>query len=167
MAYQISQISLFADILKLLTDKHGVANEDSKPRYLNAVIKAANIIVDEFGRDDRYAKDGEGLQAWLASDDTGASSLFMARTLGPLIGERVRNQSAEVRYPHDPEDFGRCLRLLKAAPALREHLGAMAPTHNAWWQLVENWAELEALYNEELPSGNAPKLYARMKALGC
>jgi hypothetical protein len=36
-----------------------------------------------------------------------------------------------------------------------------------WKNIIDNWSELTRLYLEELPTGRAPKLYERMKALGC
>ena len=34
-----------------------------------------------------------------------------------------------------------------------------------WERLAGAWPELTAIYLEELPTGNAPKLYARIKEL--
>ena len=71
---------------------------------------------------------------------------------------------AQVLAPHDPDDFGRCHRLLQAFPEWRSRLDEMR-AHPGWGPLVDAWSELEALYAEEIQSGKAPKLYARMCAL--
>lgn len=69
--------------------------------------------------------------------------------------------------PHDPSDFGRCYRLLKAFPRWRENLPLMAEVKPEWRKLIAAWSDLEKLYEEEIPDGTgaAPKLYAAMKAL--
>lgn len=101
-------------------------------------------------------------EEWLRSWDTGTSSLtiFCAFTgrheFGPGVGPNV---------PHDPADFGRCYRLLKVAPPeWRAGLQRVAERFPQWAPLVARWGELEALYEEELPTGKAPRLYARMRA---
>jgi hypothetical protein len=99
-------------------------------------------------------------EAWWRGPDTGASSkaLWMVLT-GHWDVLRVD------AVPHDAADFGRCQRLLMAIPGWRARIGEMALAPK-WGQLVAAWDELEALYNEEWPTGLCPKLYARMKELG-
>ena len=98
-------------------------------------------------------------RAWLHNGDTGISSLTIWSTLS---GERNPG-SADV--PHDPDDFGRCYRLLKVMPEWRERLPEVAKRYKAWRPLVDSWDELTALYEEELPKKKLPKLYARMREL--
>ncbi len=71
----------------------------------------------------------------------------------------------EYNYPHDPDDFGRCYRMLRAAPEFIPHVGTMAKSGKEWEALAKHWDELEKLYEQEYPTGKAPKLYARMKEL--
>jgi hypothetical protein len=97
-------------------------------------------------------------QQWIVSGDTGRSSV--------AIWSHMMHSRGNTEHPLDPDDFGRCYRLLKAIPAWRARIGEMASVSRVWGSLVEHWAELEALYVEELPTGRAPKLYARMKELG-
>ena len=162
---KLDQMKLVCDIGKLLAEKHGVV--DVSARHMSAIIDAANRLCDEFNRDDVTAPDGAGLAAWFGSDHVGMSSAYMARRLAPLAGlvcppHRLRDEYA---YPHDPSDFWRCLKLLDAVPALRSHIGAMAAYGPIWAAYVENWQEMAALYAEEEPTGNAPKLYALMQKL--
>lgn len=100
-------------------------------------------------------------QAWMRSGDTGTSS--------KAIWHRMMGHSmvSDTDTPWDPSDFGRCHRLLTAFPEWRKRIGEMAPVSPRWASIVASWDELEALYVEELKnaSGNAPKLYARMKQL--
>jgi DNA-directed RNA polymerase subunit RPC12/RpoP len=99
--------------------------------------------------------------AWLANGDTGISSKTIWFTL--------MNRTAPIEFrpdvPHDPSDFGRCYRLLKVMPSWRSRLPEVAEKHKSWRPLVAAWDELTALYEQELPTGMAPKLYARMRAL--
>jgi hypothetical protein len=103
---------------------------------------------------------------WLAGGDTGTSSItiwsVMRNCSMPYsrTGDRRRPSP-----PRDPDDFGRCHRLLETIPAWRSRMPEVADAHPEWADLVAAWDELTALYLEELPSGEAPRLYARMEAL--
>lgn len=116
------------------------------------------------------------LREWLQSGDTGTSSETMTWIAfgGP---------KPHTGYPHDPADIGRCFRFLKAFPEAKNRLNGLRAyegsdqeiTHSAgngtflytegdvWGALLDHWDEIEALYNEEIASGKAPKCYARMK----
>ena len=160
----IEQMRLVTEILNLLKG-HGAMTV--QPRHINAVIAAANLICDEFGRADQVAAPGSGLVAWACSDRVGMSSVFMARRLSAhaglrFPGHRIKDEPA---HPYDPDDFGRCLGLLEAVPELREHVPKMAEHGKVWTTYVAHWAEMEALYQEESPLGRAPKLAALMKRL--
>lgn len=100
-------------------------------------------------------------EQWAQSWDTGSSSLTIYnffRSIGGRDGDR-----AEV--PHDPSDFGRCYRLLKVAPEWRERLSDLGVAIPKWDRLVADWSSLELLFEEESPSGQCPKLYARIQEL--
>lgn len=110
------------------------------------------------GKLPRETREGDAI-AWLGNGDIGVSSatiwtVMMGRKASPRWGHDV---------PHDPADFGRCYRLLKAMPLWRSRLGEVAVRFPEWQRLVDAWDELTALYEEELPSGSAPKLYRRIK----
>jgi hypothetical protein len=94
---------------------------------------------------------------WRNGPDTGLSS----ETIWSVMMGRPPMRPSE---PLDPSDFGRCYRLLQAFPAWRDRMGEMAAIRG-WERLAPAWAELEALYVEELPSGKCPRLYARMREL--
>lgn len=95
---------------------------------------------------------------WKASWDTGISSL----TIWSFF---TGQHGGEVGIPHDPEDFGRCFRLLAKLPGWRASLPRLAERFPEWAPLVERWAHMERLYEEELPTGSAPRLYAFMRPL--
>lgn len=107
---------------------------------------------------DRLAASFADPHAWMAGPDTGLSSKTIWSV---MMGVHCARPSA----PMDPSDFGRCHRLLKAFPLWRERLAEVAAKHPDWSGLIEHWAELEALYEEELPTGRGPKLYKRMQEL--
>lgn len=155
----LSQIDLISAIVKHL-NKNGI--DDVIHRHMNAVIKAATDIVTEFAKPEKQVEAEMGAEKWLDSDHTGLSSRFMCWT---LTGKRQNIADEKYNYPHDPSDFGRCVGFLKAVPEARQHISRMVVTGKEWCGLAACWDELEALYNEEHPSGKAPKLYARMKEL--
>ena len=94
---------------------------------------------------------------WASGPDTGLSSMTIFR--------KMMNQPMGRCYvPRDPDDFGRCHRLLHAIPGWRARILEMVDVPG-WEHLAKNWDELEKLFLEEIPKGRCPKLYARMKAL--
>lgn len=97
------------------------------------------------------------IASWLNGRDTGASSIaivaFMEGASGPF------------RYPLDPDDLGRCIRLLAIAPEYRERWSEMAQASEEWAALVGAWDELVTLYAIEAPNRRAPKCYERMREL--
>lgn len=154
----ISQIELVNTILQAIS-VYGTPN--ILPRQINAVIRAADDILAELRKPERVAESGAGLAAWLASDRVGHSSRWMAKTLAGYWG----GSSAQYAYPLDPGDFGRCLGLLDACPELRAQLPAMADTGPEWAALIAHWKELEAIFQQEAPTGECPRLYDRMRTL--
>jgi hypothetical protein len=103
---------------------------------------------------------------WPGCGDTGLSSQAIWQHMTGLT--LPGRWSGRMEYPLDPDDFGRCYRLLSApwAAEWRARVGEMAK-YPGWPGLVARWDELEALYRKERPKGRAPKLYAAMQeALG-
>lgn len=162
-----SQIPLVAAIAKEL-DRQGYPNVN--PRLFNAIVRAADLICAEYSTPHTPAAPASGLAAWLASDETGESSLALAWALRePATSETVAHGRWPAfdrdAYPRDPGDFGRCVTMLEAVPVLRERLGQAAGISPVWSRLIAAWDDLESLYREERPSGEAPKLYARLKEI--
>lgn len=124
---------------------------------MNVVIECGTAIWKEAKRKRVYSSDRMGLYRWLNSDDTGLSSQFMAHILagGP---------ACENHYPRDPSDFGRCYRMLRAL----ENRVSVTPMENhgpVWAAYAKHWDEMERIYENELPSGKCPELYALMQKL--
>lgn len=111
----------------------------------------------------RASAAGDEELAWLRSTDTGTSSLtiFAALSRGahpvPLAG------GPDV--PYDPDDFGRCHRLLERFPAWRPRLIEVSRRHPAWAPFVREWARMTEVYERDLPSGGSAELYALMTEL--
>ncbi len=127
------------------------------------VMKANRLCPRCFGKEirmgafPRATAEGDPI-AWLTNGDTGMSSMTIWSV---MMGRKSNDPSV----PWDPSDFGRCYRLLRVMPSWRQRLPEVAAKHPAWTGLVKAWDELTALYEEELPRGTAPKLYARIKHL--
>ncbi len=98
---------------------------------------------------------------WLTGGDTGTSSKTIWSVMtGRTIGGRHRPS-----VPWDPDDFGRCHRLLELFPAWRSRMHEVAARYPEWAGLVTEWGDLTVLYCEEFPTGQAPRLYAQMQRL--
>lgn len=170
MQVRIPQMELVTEIIDLVNrhaKRQGIKNLPAEHYQINGIIAAANIIVEQMGRERRPATPGMGLSAWLNCDDTGTSSEAMAYRLTGICPPNMRNQEDKLAIPRDPDDFGRCHRFLEAVPDCRAKVPLMADVSETWAKLAAAWEELTALYLEELPTGQCPKLYARMQELGC
>lgn len=148
---QLNQIGLISAISTEIEKQ--IPGTPAEPRYMNAIINAANLICDEFRRPIVKTSSGMGLTAWLASDDTGASSKYMASILSGQF-------SVSHNYPWDPSDFGRCIRLLEAVPELESELHKMKACSPQWSAVVDNWDKWSELYKDR----NSNKLYQEMKS---
>lgn len=86
---------------------------------------------------------------WLAGDDTGISSKAI---LNAALGKPT-TPSKDYHWhnePYDPDDLGRCLRMLRLMPWAARGLAVLA-THSGYWAvLVEHWVELEKTLAEEV-----------------
>lgn len=162
---QLDQIKLIVAITKEVERQYKAAGQGraNVPIFqMQAIIEGANAVVAGFAREFTKATPGMGLDAWLKCDDRGMSSDAMCHA---CFGQpEVHRANA---HPIDPDDFGRCVRFLRAVPMAIGRLKLVAALSPIWAKLIAEWILLEALYLEELPTGKAPKLYERMKELGC
>lgn len=158
-----SQIDIISAVTKCL-EKSGFLTLNT--RQLNTVIEAANLILESLNEKHRPAAGSTGLSEWLRSDETGLSSRYMARVFSPASVPGERGEHGGINYPHDPDDFNRCVGLLNAVPAFREKIHLLENGHGpVWAALVPIWSELESLLEKEKPKGVAKKLYARMRSV--
>ena len=127
----VSQIELIATITKFL-DKQGV--KTMVPRQFNAIITAADSIIDEIEKPVVMASPGMGLNAWLNSDDTGISSKWMAAVLS--------GRTSPYGHPHDVDDFCRCMRLIEAVPEYANRLDELRGQSKEWDALLDRWGAI-------------------------
>jgi len=106
--------------------------------------------------------DVKTIAEWLKGPDTGTSSRTIVAAIHGSWGWGGVERGS---VPCDPDDFGRCHRLLERFPELRADFPTVATKYPEWAPFVREWPKLEALYREEVPTGTgaAPKLYAAMK----
>lgn len=143
-SYKFDQISIVTAITTELSRQHPSLPADHR---MNAVIAAANSIVAEYAREPVMAASGMGLSAWLNSDDTGASSLYMAWSLikpSDAFAEYINNPKPA--YPRDVDDLGRCIRLIEAVPEFGGRIPEMAHKGAHWMAVTSNWADWVEMY---------------------
>lgn len=149
--YHLNQMTLVTDIMDALARQ--VPGLPAEPRLMNCVIAAANTICAEFAKPLVKASNGMGLTAWLASDDVGMSSKFMASVLSGQF-------HSEFAIPYDPADFGRCVRMIQAVPELEQHFDKMLEHGPMWKAVVGNWASWSKMLEDE----QYEELYQLMRA---
>ncbi|TNV22107.1 hypothetical protein FH968_04320 [Buttiauxella sp. B2] len=148
---RFNQIALISAITEELNRQQPELPADDR---MNVIIKAANDICAEYSRELVVASRGMGLTAWLASDDTGLSSKFMASVLS------YGHFTAPNNYPRDPDDFGRCMRLVQAVPEFKGLIHLLVDHGPEWEAVANNWERWVELYS----SGDGRELYKEMKA---
>ena len=107
---------------------------------------------------------------WIVGRDTGISSKTIWSVMMGAVPENPHPFHFDV--PHDPDDFGRCYRLLQAVPEWRGRLPEVAARFPEWGPLVDAWGELEEMYVEvgrardrRWVSDAAQRMYDRMVSL--
>lgn len=106
---------------------------------------------------------------WITCDDTGISSEAMWTV---MMGRTPETRWKSLgNHPHDPDDFGRCHRLLLRFPQWRKRLPEMGKLNKVWKALIKHWDELTTMYEAEVGKGldrvwgRAPKMYDRMRQI--
>lgn len=151
MSLHLQQIPLFAAIaaeIERQAAEQGTATVHVSTRQINAIITACNQVIDTMRTEDRLSTPGMGLVNWLASDDTGASSMALAHHLCGVGLGPGRDRAA---IPWDASDFGRCHRFFLAVPKARQDLPKMRDVSPTWARLVDAWDNLTALYEQNSP----------------
>lgn len=112
-------------------------------------------------------KPAQSPEEWAIGRDAGISSLTIYQAITGNVSKDGR-----LDIPYDPDDFGRCYRLLKLFPAWREQLPKVIDICPKWRPFVEAWDELTAMYEAAgwaNPNGreksDGGKMYQRMKKL--
>jgi hypothetical protein len=101
--------------------------------------------------------DKDAITRWRRGPHTGLSSIALL--------DALRGNRRTTHYPHDPDDFARCRRMLEET-GLRDRLPTVRDAlPHPWPALIDAWERMEALYDEEAPSRSCPKLYALMRSI--
>jgi hypothetical protein len=101
----------------------------------------------------------DAILEWLGGRDTGLSSMAIALT---ALGKMPKNPS----YPHDGGDFGRCYRLIKAAPGAVLALEVLARDGGpVWAALVRRWAEIEVAYLHDIEHPKTYRCFELMQSI--
>ncbi|EKO3663362.1 hypothetical protein M3929_002669 [Vibrio metschnikovii] len=147
------------------------------PSIFNTAIKAANLVVEECAREPVKVREGMSISEWFECDDTGTSSKYMAYVID---GGTTRLPIQGYSYPHDADDFGRCLRMVRAlgfekkvflmlttghrmvrALGFEKKVFLMLTTGHEWREIASHWDELVAHYDNE----NWEELYSFLSGL--
>lgn len=96
-------------------------------------------------------------------DDMGMSS----KTIYSVFQRDKSCLDSHPDIPYDPDDFGRCYRLLKKIKQGKELIEKVAKEYPMWTPFAREWDELTRLWEEESqrPEKTAPKLYKKMQEL--
>lgn len=82
---------------------------------------------------------------WIVSRDTGMSSQAL---WSHMMG--VTPRTKEYAHPWDPDDLGRCLRLLKLIPEWHRRIPEMAVHSTAWKRLAAHWDKIAQSMEDEV-----------------
>lgn len=96
---------------------------------------------------------------WLLQDDTGISSKTM---IAAMFNVDIKEVGGGI--PHDPSDFGRCYRLIKAIPEVVSGFPNLISQYPEWAPYIENWDRLTSLYERDLKSRISSELLRVMRS---
>ena len=80
---------------------------------------------------------------WKEHGETGASSNAMWHCL-------MEDSNFIICHPWDPDDFGRCYKLLQAVPEWKNELHKLKSLSLVWSRLVDNWDVLTEMYEKNV-----------------
>jgi hypothetical protein len=82
---------------------------------------------------------------WFANGETGVSSEAIAYKMVDIAGKLAART-----HPRDPDDFKRCLKLLRRIPEIRPRLREMREVSPHWKALVDHWEKVEDSFMAEV-----------------
>lgn len=62
----------------------------------------------------------------------------------------MNNEKFDINHPYDPDDFSRCYKLLQQIPEWKQSLNRLKPLSPQWNNLVDNWATLTQMYEQNV-----------------
>jgi len=103
---------------------------------------------------------------WFVSGKVGLSSKTMACEVVGL----PQDKNWGICHPLDPDDFNRCLLLLKDVPEVRDHFDKIAQLSDVWASIIARWDVIEKCFIDEVgfdwSKGNkASKTYNLMQEI--
>lgn len=135
----------------------GLRNAHMFPGIARAIGAWAVVATPENGQ--KWRDELSKKEDWLKSGDTGISSETIHWVLHGGF------YLAHFGIPYDPDDFGRCYRLLKRFPEYRARLPEVAEKFPAWEPLVREWDRMTEIYERDLPTGKSEELFKLIQEL--
>lgn len=80
---------------------------------------------------------------WISNGETGLSSKTMWSCF-------MDQKDYPINHPYDPDDFKRCYKLLQSIPEWNGEMHKLKDLSTAWSNLVDNWDELESMYERNV-----------------
>lgn len=151
----IDQISLVSAINKELSRQ--CSDMPFCPNIFNVVIKAASLVVEECAREPVNVREGMSISEYFECDDIGSSSKYMAYFID---GGTTRLPIQDYSYPHDADDFGRCLRMVRAL-GFENKVFLMLTAGHEWRDIATHWGKLVDHYENQ----NRKEIYSFLSCL--
>jgi hypothetical protein len=131
----------------------------SKPQRVDVALAAMRAFVKchSHCKPGQHQEPAFNRSNWPTSRDTGTSSATIWHV---FTGQRLYGNDFDV--PYDPDDFGRCYRLLKLCPEWEAQLEDVAERFPKWKRFVIKWPKLKELYEEALKTGDGNRMYEFM-----
>jgi len=100
-------------------------------------------------------------QAWLKGGEQGLSSCTMFAICSGYLPDYLQDCTRPKHYPADPDDFGRCQKLIEAVPEVAEANRQLMPTVSTVWSaLITAWTAILSCMEDESPDWRTGKLSA-------
>ncbi len=141
--FTIDRIALSAAIAEELSRQQ--PNLTSASVVMSACIEGSNFIADRVEQVPEPVREGMTVREWFESSDTGLSSMYMAYRMDDGT---TRLPIQCYTFPYDPDDFGRCVRLVRAV-GFSHKVYMMTGTGKEWDYIVKNWAQMVSLYDKQ------------------
>lgn len=102
---------------------------------------------------------------WAENGERGLSSMTIFDTLSKHL--HISKFNERPTHPCDPSDFRRCYLLIKAVPQWEDKLHLLKPLSPVWSNIVDNWAKLTEMLEEQMVTHKPNGMYEFMETLGC
>jgi hypothetical protein len=143
-------VEFYAAIVKALPS---CGINDGKVLFRKDVTRALSALETALTRADVPVVAGMGPYAWLETDFTGRSSLFMLLAAMPDVRyPDCEELMSEAPLPRDCADFKRCVLLLVGVPQVKDLFEQIAAKGGPGWKrLLDRWGEADELLQRGIP----------------